>query len=161
MKIDSGVSYLGANNTYTATAKRNENASASFAAALAASAKTQTASQTGSTTSAQNADATQIDFTNMTRQQLRDWTNAQIRSGKMTLDDSAPLMAMTMKISVDTGIEVPAETDTQRIDFTDRARQGIAAAQSRNEPENAKRLQTALDILLKHQGETFGVNTRA
>ncbi|MGC7404267.1 hypothetical protein ACPWR0_21600 [Pandoraea pneumonica] len=158
MKINSGVSYLGANSTQPATAKRNDSSHAPFAAALAA--KTQTASQAG-TASSKPADAAQLDFTSMTRQQMRDWTNEQIRSGKMTLDDSAPLMAMTMKISVDTGIEVPAESDTQRIDFTDRARQGIAAAQSRNEPENAKRLQTALDILLKHQGETFGVDTRA
>lgn len=158
MKINRGVSYLGANSTLPATAKRNDSTHASFAAALAA--KTQSASQADAASS-KPADAAQLDFTSMTRQQMRDWTNEQIRSGKMTLDDSSPLMAMTMKISVDTGIEVPAESDAQRIDFTDRARQGIAAAQSRNEPENAKRLQTALDILLKHQGETFGVDTRA
>ncbi|VVD77386.1 hypothetical protein PIN31009_00950 [Pandoraea iniqua] len=157
MRIDSGLSYLGANGTQSpAAAKRTD---ASFAAALAAT--TQSPTHISSAPSQKTAESKPTDFTSMTRQQMRDWVNTQIQSGQMSLDDSSPLMAMTMKISVDTGIEVPAGSDTEQIDFTNRARQGIAAALSRNEPENAKRLQVALDLLLKHQGETFGVNTHA
>lgn len=49
----------------------------------------------------------------MTRQEMTDWMNEQIRTGKMSLDESAPFMGMTMKISVETGQPVDMATDTR------------------------------------------------
>ncbi|VVE20012.1 hypothetical protein PCA20602_03091 [Pandoraea capi] len=154
MKIDSGI-------THTLTGRQQTNTGngrtdiGSFQAVLAE--KTQ---QPGDATGAQQS-TRQIDFHDMTRQQMRDWVNGQIRSGQMSLDDSSPFMAMTMKVPVDGSPEIPADRDPERIDFADRARQGIAGALALNDPENAKRLQQALDIMTRLQGQTVGISTRA
>jgi hypothetical protein len=101
-----------------------------------------------------------LDFTSMTRQEMRDWVNDQIRSGKMSLHDSTPFVAMTLKMPVGGGTEIPAG-DRERINFMDRARSGIEGALWRNDPEQATRLRAALEILRKNQGQPFGVQSRA
>lgn len=157
MKINSEASYLFANRAQSTNSANRANGAASFAATLAE--KIQGAAS--ATASAGTADVKQADFTNMTRQEMRDWMNNEIRSGKMTLDESSPLIGMTMKIPVGGGSEIPAAGDNERIDFTKRARLGIEGALSRNDPEAAKVLQSALDIMMKYQGQTIGVATRA
>lgn len=87
------------------------------------------------------------DFTRMTRQGMLDWVNGQIRSGQLSLDDSTALMGMTIKISATTGQPVPMATDSTRIDFVDKARQGIAGALANNDPDLAGRLRQALAIM--------------
>lgn len=109
----------------------------------------------------QSASVERINFNSMTRQEMRDWVNGQIRSGKMSLDESSPLMAMTMQISVATGQPTDSATDTTPIDFVEKARQGVEGALSRNDAEAAKRLQLAIEIMLKRQGEVIGVDARA
>ena len=96
-------------------------------------------------------DRDHADFTNMTRQEMFNWMNSQIRSGKMTLDESSPLLIMTMKISVETGQSVDMATDSTRINFIERARSGIDGALSLNDQELADRLQTVLEIMQKNQ----------
>lgn len=90
-----------------------------------------------------------------------DWMNDQIRSGKMSLDESSPFLGMTMKISVATGQPVDMATDTTRINFIEKARLGIEGARSNNDPELAKRLQAAIEVMRKHPGLALGVDTRA
>jgi len=51
------------------------------------------------------------DFYAITRKEISDWMNDQIRSGKMPLDDSTVFLGMTMKISEATGLPVDIETD--------------------------------------------------
>lgn len=144
MKIDSGASYLLTNHAQPLN---------SASAVEKGPARVSSAASAGG--------IKQADFTSMTRQDMRDWMNSQIRSGQMTLDESAPLMAMTIKIPVGgSGMEVPADTDNQRIDFTEKALLGIEGALSSKDPAAAKRLQIALDILLKNQGQAIGVDTR-
>jgi hypothetical protein len=87
------------------------------------------------------------DFTSMTRQEMFDWMNGQIRAGKMSLDESSPFLGMTVKISVATGQAVDMATDDTRIDFIERARLGIEAAMSRNDPDSAGRLRAAMEIM--------------
>jgi len=89
----------------------------------------------------------QTDFGSMTRQEMRDWVNDQIRSGNMTLDESTPFVSMTMKMSVGGFAEVDAATDSERIDFIQRARAGIEGARSRNDDVTAKLLDAALQIM--------------
>lgn len=89
----------------------------------------------------------QTDFSSMTRQEMRDWVNDQIRSGNMTLDDSTPFVTMTMKMPVGGFAEVDAATDGERIDFTQRARSGIEGARSRNDDVTAKLLESVLQIM--------------
>ena len=123
-------------------------------------AQTSTATSTNPTSfssalSAANAESTtakQADFTSMTRKEMFDWMNDQIRSGKMSLDESSPFLGMTMKISVATGQPVDMSTDATRINFIEKARLGIEGARSNNDPDLAKRLQAAIEVMLRQQG---------
>ena len=146
MRIDAGATYPAANQRASA-ANQNRSTDTSFSAVLA------------STTSSAPKTA-HADFSSMTRQDLRDWTNGQIRSGQMSLDDSRAFMAMSMKIPVAGGLtgELPAANDSTRYDFTQKARAGIEGATARNDSATLKMLQSAMSIM---QSQTGGVDIRA
>lgn len=146
MRVDAGTSYIHTGQRLQASAA--DRSATSFSAALAAT-------QTESTK--------QADFTDMTRQDMRDWVNTQIRSGEMSLDDSRPFMAMTMKIPVGGGQggELPAESDGTRYDFTQKVRDGIQGALSRNDETSLKMLESAMQIIQRHHGQAIGIDIRA
>jgi hypothetical protein len=100
-----------------------------------------------------SAEPTRVDFTSMTRQEMRDWVNDQISSGKMSLDDSTPFMAMTLKISAQGTQLADSATDFTRINFMETARLGIEGALSRNDQEGAKQLQAALALMQEFRGQ--------
>lgn len=154
MKIDTATSKLYASQSVQAsTAARNK--SASFSAALSAA--------TAGTNKSDAQGTKQADFTSMTRQEMQEWSNDQIRSGKMSLDDGRPFMAMSMKIPVSggTGGGLQLTDDGERIDFTQKVRAGIEGALSRNDDMTRKTLESALKIMQQYQGETIGVDTQA
>lgn len=97
----------------------------------------------------------EVDFTSMTRQEMFDWMNNQIRSGEMSLDDSSPFLGMTMKVSVATGEPVNINTDPTRINFVEKAQQGIDGAVSRNDLELVEKLQMAIELMQKNQSRKF------
>lgn len=134
----------------------NSHGSISFASILNTK-KAQAVSTDSSNPTAPN----QADFTSMTRQEMFDWMNDQISSGKMSLDESTPFLGMTMKISVATGQPVDMATDSARINFVEKAQQGIEGALSRNDQDLAERLQMAIDIMHRNQGRRSGVDARA
>lgn len=105
----------------------------------------------------------QVDFGGMTRQDMRDWVNTQLRSGQMTLEESQPFMAMTMKVPVGGGVggELAAESDATRYDFVQKVRDGIQGALSRNDETTLKMLESALSIMQRQQGQAIGVSIRA
>ena len=146
MRIDAGATYTAANQRAPA-ANQNRSTDTSFSAVLAS-----TASSAPITAPA--------DFSSMTRQDLRDWTNGQIRSGQMSLDDSRAFMAMSIKIPVAGGLtgELPAANDSTRYDFTQKARAGIDGATARNDSATLKMLQSAMSIMQRQAG---GVDIRA
>lgn len=141
------------------------NSSAYFqGAASAKSAKASSASSSGSAlTSASGAsDQTSdggvqtTDFTHMTRAGLADWVNSQIKSGKMSLEDSTVFVSMTVKIPAGgtyTGLD-----NHQSVNFMQMAQGGITWAQQNNDPAMVEQLQAALGIMQKNQGQTTGVN---
>lgn len=100
-----------------------------------------------------------VNFANATRQELFDWMNNEIRSGRMSLDESSPLMAMTMKVSVATGQPVSMESDTTRINFAEKARLGLEAANARNDQATAHQLQIAIDTMARYQS-SWGTSAR-
>ncbi|WP_028580867.1 hypothetical protein [Desulfogranum japonicum] len=111
---------------------------------------------------AENSTVKQADFTSMTRQDMFDWMNNEIRSGNMSLDESSPFMGMTIKIPVAAGQQpVDMATDTSRINFIEKARLGIEGALSRNDQDLADKLQMAIELMHTAQGKTIGVNERA
>lgn len=154
MKIDTATSQLYANQSARlSTAARNN--AASFSAALnTVMAGTSTSDDQGTK---------QADFTSMTRQEMQEWSNDQVRSGKMSLDDARPFMAMSVKIPVSggTGGGLQATNDGERVDFTQTVRAGIEGALSRNDDVTRKMLESAMNIMQQHQGDTIGVDTRA
>jgi hypothetical protein len=103
------------------------------------------------------------DFTDMTRADMRTWINEQIRGGQMSLDESRPFMAMTMKMPVAGGTngEVPVATDSERINFVERVRAGIDGAQSRGDVAAVTMLESALMVMSRAQGHAVGISTHA
>ena len=101
------------------------------------------------------------DFTGMTRQQMFDWMNNQIRSGAMSLDDSTSFLGMVLKIDAATGQPVDMASDSTLVNFVDRATQGIAGALSRGDQDGAARLQAALATMQRYQGQVTGVDISA
>lgn len=95
-----------------------------------------------------SAEGEALDFTSMTRQDLFDWMNGELRSGDMSFDESSPFLGMTLKISAATGEPVDMATDTARIDFAEKARQGIDFYQSHFDYASADALKAALDRML-------------
>lgn len=104
---------------------------------------------------------TKTDFTGMTRQQLADWMNDQIRTGQMSLDDSTAFLGMTLKIDAQTMQPVDMATDSTLVNFMDKARQGIAGALSRGDQDGATRLQAALETMQRYQGQITSVDIHA
>jgi hypothetical protein len=147
MKINTEANHLyPSQRAQTSTAAST--APSSFSSALAAAAT-------------ETPTVKQADFTSMTRKEMFDWMNDQIRSGKMSLDESSPFLGMTMRISVATGQPIDMTTDTTRINFIEKARMGIDGALSRNDPDLAQRLQAAIEVMRRQQGQALGVDTRA
>ncbi|MBN9584076.1 MAG: hypothetical protein J0G34_01640 [Afipia sp.] len=118
-------------------------------------------SSAGAATDASSSGVTTTDFTGMTRQQLFDWMNGQIKSGAMSLDESSSFLGMTVKIDTRTMQPVDMASDTTPVNFMDRARGGIAGALSRGDQEGAARLQAALETMQRYQGQVTGVDLMA
>jgi hypothetical protein len=141
--------------SYPSTSATNRSDTNSFATTLTTAA--------ASTTKEDQTGPRQIDFASMTRQEMRNWVNNQIHGGEMSLDDSRPFMAMTMKVPVNRGVsgELPADDDREHIDFTQRVRAGIEGALSRNDQTALKMLESARQIMNQVQSQTIGINTHA
>lgn len=152
MRVDGGASHLYASQRPRSSVV-DKSASTSFTAGL-------TAAQANN----EKADSStkEANFTSMTRQDMRDWVNTQIRNGEMSLDDSRPFMAMTMKIPVNGGLggDLATEGDDMRYDFMQKARDGIQGALSRNDETTLKMLKSAVSIMQRYQ-QAVGVDTRA
>lgn len=153
MKIEPSTSRLYASQS-TQISAASDDTSASFSAAL------NTATAGPSQSDAEGAE--QTDFTSMTRQEMQEWSNEQIRSGNMSLDDGLPFMAMTMKIPVagGTAAELQASDDGERVDFTEKVRAGIEGAMSRNDEDALTMLEKAMETMQQYQDETSGDDAR-
>lgn len=143
MKVDAGLSYLFASQRRHASARDNTQDFGSMLSRRAVE-------EHGAARNPAGTD--RPDFTSMTRQDLFDWMNGQIRGGDMTFDESSAFLGMTVKISAATGQPVEMATDTTRIDFTEKARQGIAFFLSRFDHASAERLRDAFDTMQRGGG---------
>ena len=154
MKIDTSTSRLYASQS-AQLSTASDDTSASFSAALSTA--------TAGASSSDEQDAEQTDFTSMTRQEMQEWSNEQIRSGNMSLDDGLPFMAMTMKIPVGGGTagELQASDDGERVDFTEKVRAGIEGAMSRNDEDTRTMLEKAMETMQQYRAETSGAEAQA
>lgn len=103
----------------------------------------------------------QVDFHNMTRMDMAEWANSQIRSGQMSVEESIPFRVMNMRIPVEEGQAIDISTDPTKIDFFERASSIVEFARSSNDPVLAKKLQAAIDKMYRYQGQATNINVRA
>lgn len=129
--------------------------------AKAASTTTSMLDSASSSDEGSSSGVTQTDFTDMTRQQLFDWMNGQIRSGAMSLKDSSSFLGMTVGLNQASGKAVDMASDPTRINFVQRASDGLSGAQWRGDTDQAARLQAALDTMQRYQGQVTAVDIRA
>lgn len=147
MKIESG------SNSYWSQPSKNRSENAEMVAMLA---PVQRDSRVAEEESLQGS-SSDLDFSNMTRRELFDWMNNQIRSGQMTVDESTPFLAMSLKIKP-SGEPVDMDTDPVRMDFIDIAKQRFDAAEARGEFEVADRWRIAWNSLQQLQGTLPSLN---
>ncbi len=98
-----------------------------------------------------------LDFTSMTRKELIDWVNGEIKGGRMTLDESTPFVGMTIKISAYTKQSVDIDTDTTRYNFTDIAAKGADGARWFGNEKLAQALEWTVDAMRRAQGGKAGI----
>jgi hypothetical protein len=125
--------------------------------------------ESGSSASVANAGAgiSTYDFSSMSPAQMRSTVNDLIRSGKMTLDESSPLLGMMSPPasrwagSGSPSADEASRMDNQPIDVFATLRAGMTGAQSRGDRRNVEALGQTLDALLGLQGTTASVDIRA
>lgn len=90
----------------------------------------------------------------MTRREMREWMNSEIKRGAMDLDESTPFVFMTLDLPVSSD-PVVAEAARERwldeqVNFVDAAQRGLEAARSRHDAENARVLEGAIAIMRRY-----------
>lgn len=141
MKIQSNpASYM----TQHPPAAQRANAQESFKNTLASAEVAQTNNNASSPVQ-------RADLTNMTPMDMRNWLNDQIRTGKMTLDESTPFMGMT----------IGAEADNSPVNYLQKIKGGIEAATWRGNAESKAMWKMALNIAERYQYQNIGIRTFA
>lgn len=147
MRIDAGSSFYQAGAAAAVPSSASGGASKTAAPA--------------DTAGASSGGVSRLDFTSMTRQQLFDWMNSQLRSGAMSFEESVPFLGMTFRVDAATGRPVDMASDPTPVDFVQRARDGVAGALSFGDLAGAARLQAALATMQRLQGDVSAVDIRA
>ena len=104
-----------------------------------------------------------LDFTNISRADLRGTVNALIKSGSLSLDDSGALVPMMGSAALSyAGTGTPsAGYDDQKLDVLSDLQTGLDAAKSRNDTNSQKYLALALNALQRLQGTSGSLDVSA
>jgi len=102
-----------------------------------------------------------LDFTSMTRKELLNWVNGEIKGGRMTVGESTPFVGMTIKISAYTKQPVDIDTDMTRYDFTDIAAKGADGARWFGNEKLAEALEWSIGAMRRAQGDKAGLDLAA
>lgn len=138
MRIETPSAYP-ATSAHTQPVSKNK-ATANFAMELASAQANASASGGG-----------QVDFSNMTPKELSDWINMEIKSGRMSLDDSSIFVGMTLNgRPVNGGMTGPS--DKTQFNFMQLTQGGMEWARQQNDQILLQRLQAALSIMQQYQG---------
>ena len=112
----------------------------------------QTPSDAAATNSAsRDGGVSQVDFTHMTRREMLDWVNGEIRAGRMTLKESSPLAMMAFTMN---GVD----SDTSAHDFMSEMRNAIDGAKWLHDDDLANRFAAGLELMKKYQGQVTRVD---
>ena len=99
----------------------------------------------------------QVDFTRMTQKEMRDWINEQLRDGKMTFEESVPLVVLS---AFGTPLDAP-ESELPYCNYMQMASEGLRFAQLENDAVRQKFWGSALSIMQRYQGQSASVDTFA
>ncbi|PMR74675.1 hypothetical protein [Billgrantia endophytica] len=155
MKVDGGSSCLFASQHANAT---RMDAKVSFETLLAG----ETERSERIATQAGSAKIEQADFTNMTRQELRNWMGEQLRSGEMTVDESKAFLGMSAIVHPDPSMAaiVEARMQNERVNFFEAFQSNMEFYRLRGDSEAVERLQAAIDTMHQAQGQTTRFDAR-
>jgi hypothetical protein len=87
------------------------------------------------------------DFSSLTRSDLVDWVNDEIKSGRMNVKDSTPFVTLSLGSANEEGKSINIAGDTREYDFIKLAQDGIEGALYFGETDLAESLQYALGIM--------------
>ena len=89
-----------------------------------------------------------IDFRNMSRDDLKAWINEELKAGNMTLEESTPFMLMTLNLNAET---LEPVNGSEPVNFMDMANRVAEFHRSIGNSESADGLERALEIMQKNQ----------
>lgn len=98
--------------------------------------------------SASSAEENNIDFRNMSRDDLKTWINEELKAGNMTLEESTPFMLMTLNLNAETLEPVGG---AEPVNFMEMANRVAEFHRSIGNNESADGLERALEIMQKNQ----------
>ena len=104
-----------------------------------------------------------VDFSRMTRCELFNWTNEQVRNGNMTLEESFPFVLLSSDgLSPDAiGLE-GLSADQTCYNYVQIAQDGLAQAQTREDgAKMVKRWESVLSVMQRFQGQSMSVDVFA
>lgn len=78
-----------------------------------------------------------------------EWMNEQLRTGKMTFDESTPFLGMT----------IGHEIDNRPVNYLQKIQGGIEAAAWRGDPKEKAMWEMALNIAERYQYQNIGIST--
>lgn len=135
MNITSVNSSLFARNQQSAPGSTSLNTKTSFADLF----------NTAQSEQIRSSDTASPDFSNMSRKDLFDWMNTQIKNGNMSLDDSSGFLGLTLNMPVNGNNASPS--NQEKVNFFELVQGGMQWARQRNDEAQLKTLQTTLSIM--------------
>ncbi|MFG1496710.1 hypothetical protein ABMA57_08755 [Saccharospirillum sp. HFRX-1] len=143
MRVDAGMSYQYMNQR-PQVANNDSKTQASFADTLS------TIKSNGPDDNSTN----EVDFTSMTKKELFDWMNVELKAGRMSVEESEPFMLMAMDARItETGELVIESTpdDITKVNFVEKINDAIEGAKSRNDENNLNFLNLAKEVMDRYQ----------
>ncbi|ACS84007.1 hypothetical protein [Musicola paradisiaca] len=101
----------------------------------------------------QDVDVKQIDFSNMTRDELKDWINDKLQSGEMTFDESTTFVSMTVNGLSAAGNGINNNNAEGTFNYRQMIQDGLDNALSHGDQASVASLQSVLSIMQRYQGE--------
>ena len=115
-------------------------------------------SNTLATAGKTHTETKRADFTNMPSMEMFNWMNSQIKNGEISLDESFPFLAMTIRIPVNGHA---SELSHEKINVIERISNGMAGARSKNDEKTLEILERTMTIMQRFQGRATQIETRA
>ncbi|WP_192456422.1 hypothetical protein [Musicola keenii] len=107
----------------------------------------------------QDVDAKQIDFSNMTRDELKDWINDKLQSGEMTFDESTTFVSLTVN-----GLSAAGNGSNNAegtFNYRQMIQDGLDNALGHGDRASSASLQSVLSIMQRYQGEQTGQHSQS